>query len=273
MLDAPAANANESLMTGQRGLKTLRDTQRLLNDTERLGEGIMGQLHDQRGQLEESIDRRQEMSEDINRAAGLIRRMSRRAVIMKVLLSLIILLLVGAIGVIVYLKWFKPSQDSGDAPSPPTRMLAQLDAGDGADALGGFWGAGRQLQAGEPTLGAGVIVLIGFGFAMLLACLFASAMKPGPRIVITVGSGLLYTALALFLFLMPKQAVVVVVDEEPKITDSSRLGRYIFFGIVGFCTLLGGLMGLISHAMVPYKSPRLQDDELPPTFVVASAKA
>ena len=55
---APLPHANP-LSSGERGLNALADAQRMANETEQLGATIMGQLGQQRSQLNDAIDRRQ----------------------------------------------------------------------------------------------------------------------------------------------------------------------------------------------------------------------
>ena len=55
-----------------------------MNDSEALGTNILGQLHEQRGQLEDAMERNQEIETNLQRSNRLIRRMFQRAFTIKI---------------------------------------------------------------------------------------------------------------------------------------------------------------------------------------------
>ena len=71
---------------GERSLNTLKESQRVANDAQTLGDGILGSLHDQRQQLHHAIDRRDDMATDLHASSRLISRMLARASTMKCIL-------------------------------------------------------------------------------------------------------------------------------------------------------------------------------------------
>lgn len=112
MLGGSARDGRDSLLagagaggpvsaSGERGLAKLRDTQKLVNDTETLGQGILGSLADQRGQLEGSIETRAEAHAALSTSNRLIRTMSRRATWMKLSLVFTIVMLLTGIFLVV----------------------------------------------------------------------------------------------------------------------------------------------------------------------------
>ena len=137
--------SNDPSQRYQRGLNTLKDTQRMVrascfahaglifhcahsldqvDDSERAGTHILGALHDQRGQLEDAIEQNEDIGTSLQRSNRMIRRMFYRAFTIKVGLGCFALLLVVAIAVVVYLKWIaniiSVNSPPPQPPSPPS---------------------------------------------------------------------------------------------------------------------------------------------------------
>jgi len=92
-----------SVLAAERSLAQLEQTQRIAADTERLGMSIMGQLVDQRGQLTEAIERREETHQSLTASSRLIRQMHNRATWTKIMLCAII---GGMLIAILVLSWY-----------------------------------------------------------------------------------------------------------------------------------------------------------------------
>ena len=226
--------------SGERGLDTLRDAQRTANDAEAIGVGVLGQLHDQRQQLHQAIDWREDMDGDLAMSSRLIRRMSVRATYMKCILGSIVLLLLGAIFFILYVKLIKPNHSSHHN--------------------------GRMLQAAEedPTIGVGIIVLVAIGGTFLIACCLACAARPATRITVCCVLSVLYGILLLILFLAPRESgpsssLAPAPPPPPStnddLTDVGYMMR-VFFATAMSLTAVVALVGLIVvHLM---KSTRVE---------------
>ena len=146
---------------GARGLSSLQQTQQIAADTEALGLGILDQLGHQRNQLTSAVQTREEAHRTLSTSNRLIRQMHRRATWMKCALCSIVMLLVGGIGVIVYMHWFA----GGDppAPAPPAGRMLQGEVPSPPPAI---------VATPQPGVGAGIILLLCVGlFGVLLTFL------------------------------------------------------------------------------------------------------
>jgi len=240
----------------QRGLNTLKDTQRLVNESEVLGGGIMNQLHEQRGQIEDAIERNDEIDTNLQRSNRLIRRMFHRAFTIKVGLGCFAMILLLAICVIVYLKWISKAIPGhhGHSPSPPP--LSNLSPPP----------AGRRLTESDPQIGNGLISLIAIGAAFLLACCAARPEKPARKFATFCGLGCLYSFIVLFLVLMPKKDYSQDGEAE-EAADVAGLLRILFGCLMGLCALVGPVLVLVTHVIAAQKAPTVSDgsEELAPT--------
>jgi hypothetical protein len=115
---------------------------------------------------------------------------------------------------------------------------------------------GRLLQATpvDRGLGAGLILLIIFGVCALTACVLACGRGPVARVTVFCVSSLCYTLLALLLTLLPREPKVNV--DDGLVTDLSTFFRILFLVFMALSGLVGGVMLLLNHAMVPQKAPR-----------------
>jgi hypothetical protein len=182
---------------GTRGLQQLQETQRIANDAQNLGMNILDQLGTQRGQIESAIDRRQQAHDGLSTSNRLIRQMHQRATWIKCSLCAIILILLGGIFLVVYLRWLDGHHSSHHpSPSPPS--------------------TGRALQVAAPPppaaavarsstdLGAGLIILIVVGGLSLLACALSIPQNLVVRTAVFAASSFLCAAIFLTLLLMPR---------------------------------------------------------------------
>merc|ERR1711924_542780 len=156
--DAPPQCA--SIAAAERSLAQLEQTQRVAADTERLGMTIMGQLADQRGQLVDAIERREEAHQSLTVSSRLIRRMHRRATWIKISLCLIISGLMAAVLVIIYFHWLKP--DHKDSHPSHRRTLQEASPPPPLPPA--------TLSSESSGIGAGVIILGVVGAFCLAAC-------------------------------------------------------------------------------------------------------
>jgi len=88
--------------TGQ----SLENTQRTLEETHAVGAAAGAQLVGQRGQLEKSLETLHETDAVLARARKLLIRMRRRVIANKLLTGIIILIELGVVGLIIWLKYF-----------------------------------------------------------------------------------------------------------------------------------------------------------------------
>ena len=233
LINSGGGQCSDWSQSGERGLDTLRDAQRTANDAEAIGSSVLGQLHDQRQQLHQAIDWREDMDGDLAMSSRLIRRMAARATYMKCILASIVLLLLGAIFFLVYAKWITPSVDHHSH-------------------------AGRMLQTAEedPTIGLGIIVLIAIGCTFLLACCLACAARPATRITVCCVLSVLYGVLLLILFLAPREdgagrsSLAPAPPPPPSYDDLTDVGYMmrVFFGsVMSLCACCALVGVLINH--------------------------
>ena len=267
-----------------------------VDDSEQLGGNILGTLHDQRGQLEDAIERNQDIETDLQRSNRLIRRMFQRAFTIKVGLSCFALMLFCAICVVVYLKWLAPAITSHASPPPPPPPPA----------------GGRQLQQEEdPELGDGLIALIAIGTVFFLAMVAASASTPARKFGTICGLGCVYMIIVLFLVLLPRKDYNaaarappspppppapphILLPSAPPLTvpwpapslpssrpcrsqeavdepesDVAGLLRILLGCVLGLCALIGPVLVLVTHVLAQQKAPVVNDgsEELAPSAI------
>jgi len=95
----------------------LKDTNRLAQDTVFIGIQTLEHLEEQRSTMENIKEKLRGVNENLGKATKVMRTMARRVVTNKLIMALIILVLLGAVILIVYLKWFS---GSGTDPTPVT---------------------------------------------------------------------------------------------------------------------------------------------------------
>lgn len=87
--------------------QSIERSQRLAAETEQIGTDIIEELGEQREQLDRSRNRLMNTGENLSRSRKILRAMSRRLVTNKLLLGVIILMELGILGALVYLKFFR----------------------------------------------------------------------------------------------------------------------------------------------------------------------
>jgi len=87
----------------------LKDTNRLAQDTVFIGIQTLEHLEEQKSTMENIREKLRGVNENLGKATKLMRTMARRVVTNKLIMALIILVLLGAVVLIVYLKWFAGS--------------------------------------------------------------------------------------------------------------------------------------------------------------------
>lgn len=273
--DPVAAQAPPRMMTeGERGLAQLQETARVAADTERLGMSILGQLADQRGQLEGAIETRQEAQESLGVSSRLIRQMHRRAVWMKISLCAILLFLVIGVFVIVYLKWLAPEhhdQPHGAPPSMHGRALTEeLSPPPPPPIVGNPPPPPTTVADTSRPLGPGIIILIVVG-SLSVAALFVAIPRPLVQRTFTcLGVVLLCLTTALVLFLMPRDPLVVDTSELGKLTDVGWTLRYTLVSVVALFCLIGAGATVALVLMDPIKAPKVPEPERVEAFRLKS---
>jgi len=238
-------------IAGERGLAQLAETQRIAADTERLGMGVLGQLSDQRGQLENAIEQRRDAHETLSVSSRLIRQMHRRAAWTKVSLCLIISFLIAAVMVIVYLKWLSPSHPSSPPPPSPNfygRMLQDVSPPPAAAAA---------VEASRP-LGTGIIILIVFGVLSLLTCVWAYPRGLVVRTLTVCLVTLSYAIIAIALLTIPREDAD---DDSGNVTDASTILRILLLCISVLACLLSLACVLVVHVVAVNKAPVVKEPE------------
>ena len=240
-------------IAGERGLAQLAETQRIAADTERLGMGVLGQLSDQRGQLENAIEQRRDAHETLSVSSRLIRQMHRRAAWTKVSLCLIISFLIAAVMVIVYLKWLSPSHPPSPPPPSPSptfygRMLQDVSPPPATAAA---------VVASRP-LGTGIIILIVLGVLSLLTCVWAYPRGLVVRTLTVCLVTLCYAIIAIALLTIPREDAD---DDSGKVTDSSTILRILLLCISLLACLLSLACVLVVHVVAVKKAPVVKEPE------------
>ncbi|XP_061599360.1 vesicle transport through interaction with t-SNAREs homolog 1B [Cololabis saira] len=87
--------------------QSIERSQRLAVETEHIGTDIIEELGEQREQLDRTRDRMVNTGENLTRSRKILRSMSRRLMTNKLLLGVIILMELGILGAVVYLKFFR----------------------------------------------------------------------------------------------------------------------------------------------------------------------
>lgn len=104
---------SEATARMDRSTAVLEDTRRTIMETEEVGVGIMGNLHEQRETLLRAHDKVKETNRLTTRARKVLSNIQRRACYNQALLWLVIVLLLGAIGAVVYFFFIADNNSSG----------------------------------------------------------------------------------------------------------------------------------------------------------------
>uniref|UniRef100_A0A3P9IMS7 Vesicle transport through interaction with t-SNAREs 1B n=1 Tax=Oryzias latipes TaxID=8090 RepID=A0A3P9IMS7_ORYLA len=87
--------------------QSIERSQRIAVETEQIGTDIIEELGGQREQLDRTRDRLVNTGENLSRSRKVLRAMSRRLMTNKLLLAVIILMELGILGAVIYLKFFR----------------------------------------------------------------------------------------------------------------------------------------------------------------------
>lgn len=83
----------------------LRNAIMISQQSEQLGTETLADLHDQRAKLEAVGEDLYVIDENMGKSRRILAGMARRALTSKIVLVIIIILLLGAIGLVLYLRW------------------------------------------------------------------------------------------------------------------------------------------------------------------------
>eukprot|EP01113_Clastostelium_recurvatum_P006658 TRINITY_DN1302_c0_g1_i1.p1 TRINITY_DN1302_c0_g1~~TRINITY_DN1302_c0_g1_i1.p1 ORF type:complete len:220 (+),score=61.68 TRINITY_DN1302_c0_g1_i1:95-754(+) len=89
------------------GTDRLQNTHRIALQTETQGASVLSSLHGQRQQLVNANNRLDQVDDNMKRARTVMTGMARRVATNKLILALIILVLLGTNGLVIYLRWFR----------------------------------------------------------------------------------------------------------------------------------------------------------------------
>ncbi|CAL8283817.1 unnamed protein product [Lota lota] len=99
------------LLQGQASLtsasQSIERSQRIATETDQIGSEIIEELGGQREQLDRTRNRLVNTGEHLSKSRKVLRAMSRRLMTNKLLLAIIILMELGVLGAVVYLKFFR----------------------------------------------------------------------------------------------------------------------------------------------------------------------
>ncbi|XP_076605353.1 vesicle transport through interaction with t-SNAREs homolog 1B [Chaetodon auriga] len=87
--------------------QSIERSQRIAVETEQIGTDIIEELGEQREQLDRTRDRLVNTGENLGRSRKILRAMARRVVTNKLLLGVIIIMELGILGAVIYLKFFR----------------------------------------------------------------------------------------------------------------------------------------------------------------------
>lgn len=80
---------------------------RVALETEQIGTNVLSELHGQRQQLIRANNKLDDVNDDMKHSRSILSGMARRVATNKLILAVIILMLMGIIGIIIYLKWIR----------------------------------------------------------------------------------------------------------------------------------------------------------------------
>lgn len=87
--------------------QSIERSQRIAEETDQIGTDIIEELGQQREQLDRTKSRLENTGENLSRSRKILRAMSRRLMTNKLLLAVIILMELGILGAVIYLKFFR----------------------------------------------------------------------------------------------------------------------------------------------------------------------
>uniref|UniRef100_A0A8C4XFX6 Vesicle transport through interaction with t-SNAREs 1B n=1 Tax=Erpetoichthys calabaricus TaxID=27687 RepID=A0A8C4XFX6_ERPCA len=90
-----------------RATESIERSHRIAAETDQVGTDIIEELGEQKEQLYRTKDRLVNTGENLSRSRKILRSMSRRIMTNKLLLSFIIIMELGILGAVVYLKFFR----------------------------------------------------------------------------------------------------------------------------------------------------------------------
>jgi len=102
-------NANDRL---EKSSFELEETQRVALDTMDVGVQILTDLDEHTQKMRKMKDDLSEIDDSLGKAKRIMKSMARRAIANKMILVIIALVLVAAIGIVIYVKWFTGSSTS-----------------------------------------------------------------------------------------------------------------------------------------------------------------
>eukprot|EP00026_Physarum_polycephalum_P015451 Phypoly_transcript_16141.p1 GENE.Phypoly_transcript_16141~~Phypoly_transcript_16141.p1 ORF type:complete len:222 (+),score=32.78 Phypoly_transcript_16141:105-770(+) len=85
----------------------LQNAHRIAVQNETIGSNVLGELHGQRQQIIRATNKLDEVDDHVRTSRTILTGMARRVATNKMILAFIILMLLAAIGLIIYLKWIR----------------------------------------------------------------------------------------------------------------------------------------------------------------------
>jgi vesicle transport through interaction with t-SNAREs protein 1 len=95
----------------------LQNSKKTVANVESMGTEVLGTLGQQRKQLEKTKDHLDSTDAAIGRSSKLIKTMARRTITNKLIILLVIFMLLGVIGIIIYFKWLKKPSNQNNKPA------------------------------------------------------------------------------------------------------------------------------------------------------------
>ncbi|XP_038073853.1 vesicle transport through interaction with t-SNAREs homolog 1B-like isoform X2 [Patiria miniata] len=118
------SNQKSRLLQGQETLNRTSDslarTHQIAAETDEIGVGIIDELDGQKEQLLNAKDKLQNMDQSLGKSKRVLNTMGRRIITNKLILMAVILVELAILGVVVYLKFFSPTDEKPATPRPPT---------------------------------------------------------------------------------------------------------------------------------------------------------
>lgn len=111
---AISMDQRERLLAGtdrlNKGTTQLQQARRTAEDTVAVGQGIITNLAEQRETMTRGLNRLDTINDRLTRSSRILSSMARRVATNKLIMAVIVLVLLGAIGLIIWLKWFYKSK-------------------------------------------------------------------------------------------------------------------------------------------------------------------
>jgi len=99
--------------------RTLKQAMATAEESVQIGIGAMDKLNEQTNTMKRVKGNLGDVNEQLGHAKRIMRTMARRVVTNKLIMAAIILVLLGALGLIVYLKWFSGGSSDNNNTNPP----------------------------------------------------------------------------------------------------------------------------------------------------------